>query len=69
MRVKFQIIVTDLDTGEDITERCEDFNPRVAERMRWRVFKVDKQGRKYIDLETKVAASDMARVEEIQYGR
>jgi hypothetical protein len=35
MRVKFQIIVTDLDTGEEITKRCRDFRPRVVlvERM------------------------------------
>lgn len=66
-RIKFQIIVTDLDTGEEITKRCRDFRPRVQEGMRWEVFKVDDQSRKYATKDG--AASDTARVEEIQYGR
>ncbi len=68
-RIKFQIIVTDLDTGEDITKQCADFSPRVQEGMLWRVFKLDDQGKKYCDADVMGGARTMAKVEEIQYGR
>ena len=68
-RIKFQIIVTDLDTGEDITKRCADFSPRVEEGMLWKVLKLNDQGRKYYDRDVMGGAHDIAKVEEIQYGR